>query len=129
MRVIPTGPTTVNTEYQVFRNPDSDMAIFQRAADFFEGIELEDYDLMNGVQKNLNRGVYVSGPLHTQRESGVAYFKQLVQQELQKHADEEASAGREIWPARRNQQLPNTINKQEEFAAKVCECGKTNGCA
>ncbi|KAL1847984.1 hypothetical protein Daus18300_013744 [Diaporthe australafricana] len=87
MRVIPTGPTTVITEYQTFRNPDSPMDVFQRAADFFEGIELEDYDLCNGVQKNLNSDVYVHGPLHSQRESGVLYFKKLVREELKKHLD------------------------------------------
>ena len=129
MRVVPTGPTTVNTEYQVFRNPESSMEIFQRAADFFEGIELEDYDLMNGVQRNLSSGVYVQGPLHTQRESGVAYFKTLVQQELHAHARDEAKAGHEIWPAKRNQQLHGTVQEQEEFAEKVCACGIASGCA
>ncbi|KAL4915096.1 Rieske [2Fe-2S] iron-sulfur domain-containing protein [Aspergillus aurantiobrunneus] len=65
-----------------FPNPASPQDVFDRAAAFFEGIELEDYDLCNGVQKNLNAGVYVHGPLHASREGGVLYFKNLVQGKL-----------------------------------------------
>ncbi|KAK5436744.1 hypothetical protein LTR34_002375 [Exophiala xenobiotica] len=123
MRVIPTGPTTVTTEYQTFRNPASDMDIFQRAADFFEGIELEDYDLMNGVQKNLNAGVYVQGPLHTKREGGVLYFKSLIQADLKKHmAIETEVGGRQVWPAKRSQQLHKDVVEQEQFCSAVCAC-------
>lgn len=124
MRVIPTSPTTVTTEYQVYRNPNSSEEIFQKAASFFEGIELEDYDLCNGVQQNLNTGVYVQGPLHTKRERGVLYFKSLVQADLKKHLREEQAAGREIWPAKRNQQLHKEIVEQEQFCSAVCACAQ-----
>lgn len=120
MRVIPTSPTSVTTEYQVFRHPDSSLDVFQRAADFFEGIELEDYDLMNGVQKNLNSGVYVHGPCHTTRESGVLYFKHLVEEQLKQHREKEKNAGHEIWPAQRKQELHAEVNEQERFCDAVC---------
>lgn len=129
MRVIPTSPTAVTTEYQVFRNPSSPDDVFQRAADFFEGIELEDYDLCNGVQKNLNSGVYVHGPLHVKRESGVLYFKKLVRETLKEHMAEESEVGGEIWPARRNQQLHSAVNEEQQFCANVCACGMRNGCS
>ncbi len=116
------------TEYQTFRNPASREDVFQRAADFFEGIELEDFDLMNGVQKNLNSGVYVHGPVHTKRESGVLYFKHLVQKELNAHMEREIEAGREIWPAQRNQELHGDVSEQEQFSAAICACGKQGGC-
>jgi phenylpropionate dioxygenase-like ring-hydroxylating dioxygenase large terminal subunit len=125
MRVIPTSPTTVITEYQTFRNPESSMDVFQRAADFFEGIELEDYDLCNGVQKNLNSNVYMHGPLHSKRESGVLYFKKLVKDELKKHLDLERQAGHEIWPARRRQQLHHGVSEDESICAAICSRGKT----
>lgn len=125
MRVIPSGPTTVITEYQTFRNPDSSMDVFQRAADFFEGIELEDYDLCNGVQKNLNSGVYMHGPLHSKRESGVVYFKKLVREEVKKHLDLEQAAGHDIWPARRSQQLHDGVAEDEKICSAVCGRGKT----
>ncbi|CAG8104288.1 unnamed protein product [Penicillium olsonii] len=123
MRVVPTGPTTVTTEYQVYRNPDSPEEAFNRAGEFFEGIELEDYDLMNGVQKNLNSGVYVHGPLHPQREGGVLYFKHLVQTQLKEHWDVERAAGEKIYPAKRNNQLHAAVQEQEQLATDVCACG------
>lgn len=123
MRVLPTSATTVTTEYQVFRNPVSRDDVFQRAADFLESIELEDYELMNGVQKNLNSGVFVNGPLHTHRENGVVYFKNLVQDKVKEHWKEEVAAGGEIWPARRNQQLHAAVPEQERFCQDVCACG------
>lgn len=124
MRVIPAGPTTVITEYQTFRNTESSMEVFQRAADFFEGIELEDYDLCNGVQQNLNSDVYVHGPLHSKRESGVLYFKKLVKEELKKHLDLEREAGHEVFPARRTHQLHDAISEDEDMCAAVCSRGK-----
>lgn len=123
MRVVPTSSTTVTTEYQVFRNPASPAEAFERAAAFFEGIELEDYDLCNGVQRNLNSGVYVHGPLHGARESGVLYFKELVQRELRGHWDWEVERGEEIWPAQRRQQLHAKVDGEEQFARDVCACG------
>ena len=127
MRVVPTGPTAVTTEYQVFRNLDSGQGVFQRAADFFEGIELEDYDLMNGAQKNLNSGVYVRGPCHTTRESGVLYFKHLVKEQLMQHFQQEKEEGREIWPAKRKQQLHAEVDKLERFCDTVCSRGEKFG--
>lgn len=120
MRVIPTGPTTVTTEYQTFRNPESTEDVFQRAANFFEGIELEDYDLMNGVQRNLNTGVFVQGPLHAKRESGVVYFKELVKEELKKHRQREEEIEHEIWPAQRRQELGIGVDEEERFCDAVC---------
>lgn len=124
MRVVPTGPTTVTTEYQTFRNPNSADDVFQRAADFFEGIELEDYDLMNGVQQSLNTGVYVQGPLHTKREGGVLYFKKLIAADLKKHMVEETRTGQQIWPATRRQQLHQDVVEQEKFCSDVCACAR-----
>ncbi|KAI9367335.1 Rieske [2Fe-2S] iron-sulfur domain-containing protein [Aspergillus egyptiacus] len=122
-RVLPTSATTVRTEYQVFRNPASPQDAFDRAAEFFEGFEMEDYDLCTGVQQNLDRGVYVQGPLHDKRESGVVYFKNLVNQQLREHWEEEVKAGEEIWPAKRRQQLHAKVGDEEKFARDVCACG------
>ncbi|KAJ5702895.1 hypothetical protein N7488_010443 [Penicillium malachiteum] len=129
MRVVPASATTVTTEYQVFRNPASPEDIFQGAADFFEGIELEDYDLCSGVQKNLNSGVYVHGPLHTNRESGVMYFKNFVKAQLEAHLKQESAVGHEIWPARRDQQLHSKVSGEENIRADVCACGLKGGCS
>ncbi|KAF4951723.1 hypothetical protein FSARC_12846 [Fusarium sarcochroum] len=122
MRVVPKTATTVTTEYEVYRNPESDIETFNKAAEFFEGIELEDYDLMNGVQANLNNNVFVNGPLHKARESGIFAFKRLVQKHLQEHREIEAAMGCQVHPARRNQQLYKTISDEEKFCGDVCAC-------
>ncbi|KIW92810.1 uncharacterized protein Z519_06659 [Cladophialophora bantiana CBS 173.52] len=124
MRVILAGHNTVITEYQTFRSPASTQDTFQRSADFFEGIELEDYDLVNGVQRSLDSGVYVHGPLHTTREGGVLSFKKLVRQQLNDHVKLEAATSRKIWPAERNQQLHAAVGKEEKFCSVVCECAR-----
>lgn len=130
MRVVPTGPITVTTEYEVYRNPASPNEAFDRAAEFFESIELEDYDLMNGVQKNLNAGVFVNGPLHSAREGAILHFNRLIQKNLEEHRKEEEAAGHIIKPAQRNQQLYKSIQAQENFCAGVCACkAEANGAA
>lgn len=130
MRVVPTGPTTVTTEYEVYRNPASPNEAFDLAAEFFESIELEDYDLMNGVQKNLNAGVFVNGPLHSAREGAILHFNRLIQKNLEEHRKEEEAAGHIIKPAQRNQQLYKSIQAQENFCAGVCACkAEANGAA
>ena len=63
------------------------------------------------------------GPLHSKRESGVLYFKQLVQQQLKRHFDAEAQRGQEIWPAKRYQQLHTSVDTEEQFCAAVCGRG------
>lgn len=75
---------------------------------------------MNAVQKSLNAGIYMHGPLHTKRESGVLYFKGLVREQLKKHFATEAAEGREIWPAKRYQQLHSTVYEEEDFCAAIC---------
>lgn len=123
MRVIPTSATTVTTEYQTFRNPEASEDAFQRAAEFFEGIELEDYDLMNNVQKSLNAGIYMHGPLHSKRESGVLYFKKIVKEQLERHFEVEKREEREVWAARRYQQLHGAVREEEQFCRAVCGVG------
>lgn len=122
MRVVPKTPTTVTTEYEVYRNPKAAPEHFDRAAEFFEGIELEDYYLMNNVQQNLVKGVFVNGPLHSSRESGTMAFKRLVKKDLEKHFEAEKKKGGEINPARRETQLHPSIALEEKFCGKVCAC-------
>ena len=122
MRVVPKSPTTVTTEYEVYRNPNSKREHFDLAGEFFEGIELEDYELMNGVQQNLVNNVFVNGPLHSARESGTMAFKRLVKKDLEAHFEAEKKAGAEINPARRATQLHPTIDIEEKFCGEVCAC-------
>ncbi|KAI8272903.1 hypothetical protein K4K56_002236 [Colletotrichum sp. SAR 10_98] len=122
MRVVPKTPTTVTTEYEVYRNKNSPREHFDRAGEFFEGIEIEDFHLMNGVQKNLVTNVFVNGPLHSKRESGTMAFKRLLKKDLDKHWEAEKKARAEIYPARRNTQIHPSINVEERFCGDICAC-------
>lgn len=124
----PTGPTTVTAEYQVFRNPAAPEADFKKASQFYEEVEREDVVLCNGVQQNLNTGIYVHGPLYSKREAAVIRLKELIEKDLNAHREQEAAVGHEIWPAQRNQQLHKDVARQEKLAANVCACGKENCC-
>ncbi|CAH0041846.1 unnamed protein product [Clonostachys rhizophaga] len=122
MRVVPKTPTTVTTEYEVYRNPNSAREHFDRAAEFFEGIEVEDFHLMNGVQQNLGNNVFVNGPLHSKRESGTMAFKRLLKKDLEKHFEAEKKLGAEIHYSRRNTQIHPSIKVEENFCGEVCAC-------
>ncbi|CAG9951583.1 unnamed protein product [Clonostachys rosea f. rosea IK726] len=122
MRVVPKTPTTVTTEYEVYRNPNSAREHFDRAAEFFEGIEVEDFHLMNGVQQNLGNNVFVNGPLHSKRESGTMAFKRLLKKDLEKHFEAEKKLGAEIHYSRRNTQIHPSIKLEENFCGEVCAC-------
>ncbi len=106
----------------MYRNKNSRREHFDRAAEFFEGIEIEDYHLMTGVQKNLVNNVFVNGPLHSSRESGTMAFKRLLKKDLEAHWEAEKNARAEIHPARRNTQLHPSINVEEKFCGDICAC-------
>ncbi|VUC24984.1 unnamed protein product [Clonostachys rosea] len=120
--VVPKTQTTVTTEYEVYRNPNSAQEHYDRAAEFFESIEIEDFHLMNGVQQNLGNNVFVNGPLHSTRESGTMAFKRLLKKDLEKHFEAEKKLGAEIHLSRRNTQNHPNINVEENFCGEVCAC-------
>ncbi|KAF9877539.1 hypothetical protein CkaCkLH20_05239 [Colletotrichum karsti] len=64
-----------------------------QAAAFYDEVYRDDVVLCNGVQQNLNRGVYVDGPLHSKRESAVIHLKKLISKDLQAHMEEETRQG------------------------------------
>lgn len=69
----------------MYRKPNYEVGHYERAAEFLEGIEIEDYRLMNDVQQNLVNGVFVKDSLHSTRESGTMAFKRLLRKNLVKH--------------------------------------------
>ena len=104
MRCIPTGPKTSRQEFDVFKlhtqkgTPED----YQAMIEFYKRVESEDVALCNATQRNMERGVYVAGPLHPFREEGVIAFQEMVQRLLQEHLVLEAANGSEIWPARQD---------------------------
>lgn len=123
MRIIPTGPRTVTQEYEVFRNIHITDEEFQDADKFFKEFEYEDKALCENVGCNLASNTYVQGPLHPEKENGVLHFKTLVKSELKKHDALEKGVGKQIWPARRDQELESSVDEDESFCKGICGTG------
>lgn len=124
MRVIPTSPAIVITEFQTFRNPRVSTEVLPRVAGFYLGIEREDHDLCNGVRKILNSNyssAMCMGPLYPYSESGVLYLKKSIKEELRRHLYLEKEAGHEVITARLKQVLYDGISKDEDVCAAICD--------
>ncbi|KIW19512.1 hypothetical protein PV08_00084 [Exophiala spinifera] len=119
LRSIPTGPTTVRNEYEVYRHKDATDAEFKKMDEFFKQVEREDKELCNGAQVNLNVGRYTAGQLEPKGEEGVLYFQNMVRQALKSHRDEEVKLGREIWPTRPAAAQSDDI----QFCESLGSCG------
>ena len=89
-------------EYEVYRHKDASDTDFDNIDQIFKRVLAEDKWLCNGAQRTFNAGVHVSGPLHTQYESGPLYFQSLVKDAVMEHRKEEVKQKREIWPASRS---------------------------
>lgn len=122
MRTIPTGPTTARQEYDVYKlnTPHATPEAHQRMLGFYQKVIQEDLDLCNASQKNLSRGVYVSGPLHPFHEEGVVAFQQMVTEKLARHLQEEKIAGRELWPA---EHQSKGSDRAKGICTEVLSCG------
>ncbi|KAK2786926.1 hypothetical protein FQN53_005872 [Emmonsiellopsis sp. PD_33] len=98
-RCVPVTATSVRMEYEVYRHGSCSDEEFAEMDAFMKQVEEEDRVLCTLVQRNLNVGVYRSGPLHPHDEVGVAYVKELVKRAVVSHVEREKEEGREIWPA------------------------------
>ena len=86
---------------------------------FYQKVTQEDIDLCNAAQQNLQRGVYVSGPLHPFHEEGVLAFQNMVKKVLAKHVEDEQKAGKKIWPAER---IQDEFGQADETCTKILAC-------
>lgn len=67
-RVVPISATQTSMEYEVYRHNDATDEEFTHLSDFFKVVMQEDKQLCNGVQKNLESGIFMSGELHPRVE-------------------------------------------------------------
>jgi phenylpropionate dioxygenase-like ring-hydroxylating dioxygenase large terminal subunit len=105
MRTVPTGPTATRQEYDVYKlnTPNASPEAHQRMTEFYQKVTQEDIDLCVEVQKNMQRSVFSSGPLHPFHEEGVIAFQETLKGILSSHRDAESEAGKQLWPAERVQ--------------------------
>jgi hypothetical protein len=76
--------------------------------------------LYENVGINLAGNTYVQGSLHPRKENGVLDFKGLGETELKKHDALKKTKRRQIWPARRSQELESTVQGGEDFCNEIC---------
>ncbi len=144
MRVVPTSAVTTSMQYEVFRHRKASDAVFKDLDGYFKQVENEDKQLCNGVQRNLNAGVYVNGNLQPFNEKviaqdpgsggqedelmllkqGVLYFQELVKRNLVNHRREEESKGGEIWPSTRKAIESASLDEEIGFCTKL-DCGSS----
>jgi hypothetical protein len=95
MRSVPVSPTTTRQEYDIYRlhTPLATPEAHSRMRKFYEQVTAEDVEVCDLVQKNLERGVFVRGPLHPVHERGVKAFQNMVVERLRRHLEEESVVG------------------------------------
>jgi hypothetical protein len=85
--------------YQIFRKKGASPELFDMVDSLYKQIMGEDKELANGVQKNMERGVFVNGRMHPRVESGALHLQARTRELVKRHAEAEKKAGRQIWPA------------------------------
>lgn len=116
MRCVPTSATTCSMEYEVYRHKDASDKDFEEIDGFFKRVLGEDKWLCNHTQASLSAGVYVSGRLHSEYESGPLYFQELVKAAVLEHSKEEKKLGKEVWPAAQTV-TGDKVTKELEFCS------------
>lgn len=103
---------------------------------FYRKVVDEDFALCEKVQRNLERGVFVMGPLHPFHEEGAQAFQSMVLKVLREQVEKEREAGREIWAARpaaqgigKSELLGDVVTNGDSDGRSLCEqmlgCDKT----
>lgn len=122
---MPTGPSTTNVYYEVYRNKHSSEEQFQQINTIYKRIMSEDKSLCVLAQKNLNAGVFLNGELHPHIEKGALYFQKLCRKAVYEWHKKEKAAGKEVWPAR--QTLPSSagISNEDVDFCNSLSCSST----
>lgn len=118
MRCVPTSPTTVSLEYEVYRHLEASDYDFNYIDSFFKRVLDEDKHLCNAAQKNLNAGLFVNGQMHPDLESAPLFFQNVVRGLVKKHREDERAKGQEIWPAKRL--IPSALQAATEEDGAFC---------
>ena len=78
-RIEPIKPKWCRVIYNLFRSPDIKYDDFENKEGKYQlEVSVEDQKLIPDIQRNLQAGIYTSGPLSTKYETGVAYFHDLI---------------------------------------------------
>lgn len=82
LRMEPHGPGHTRLVYDYFRRPDVPAEEFAAVVAYGIEVTLEDQWITPLVQRNLDAGIYESGPLSPKHENGVYHFHEMVRAAL-----------------------------------------------
>lgn len=77
-RVLPLPNNRCRVEFDFFYAPDTDEERRRRDLAFSDEVQREDIAICEMVQRHLDSGAYLPGPLHPVRETGVIHFQTLL---------------------------------------------------
>lgn len=124
-RFLPQSPNTTKMHYQIFRNINAKQEHFDLINDLYKQVMNEDKGLAAGVQKNLERGLFINGQLNPRVESAVLHQQARTREIVKEHSEKEKVAGRQIWPAAQVPSTNKASQEDEEFCASLA-CAPSN---
>ena len=116
-RFLPQSPRKTKMHYQIFRNKKSTQELFDKVNILYKQVMSEDKALAAGVQRNMDRRLFVNGQMHPRVESGALHQQAKMREAVKEHAADEQAAGRQIWPAAHVQTTDVVTKDDEDFCA------------
>lgn len=120
LRVLPVSSNRTLLLYDIYRKK-ADPSKVKDFVDFMQQLNVEDFYLCEDAQKNLDIGIYSTGPLHPDRENGVIFYQTEVMKMALDHLEQETKAGHVIAPAFVN--IPSATPTEVEENKNMLENG------
>ena len=130
MRSAPLYASRTRQEYDVYKlnTASASAEKHERMVKFYQKVVDEDFAPCEGVQRNLERGVWEKGPLHPFHEEGVRAFQGYVLGALKEHVEREEKVGRQIWAARPGSGASGVDDREGDVSGILSYCDKASGC-
>lgn len=122
-RFLPLSANKTKMHYQIFRHRDAKPELFKLVNDLYVQVMTEDKDMVSGVQRNLQRGLFVNGELHSRVESAALHTQAKTREAVMQHRKMEEQEGRKIWPAVRTDLGQDQETKEDEEFCASLTCG------
>ncbi|KAJ5692549.1 hypothetical protein N7462_001972 [Penicillium macrosclerotiorum] len=122
-KFFPKGPGSSKMNYEIYRNRNSSDADFKLISEMYARVMSEDKVLCINAQKNLDRGVFISGQLHPKYEKAPLFFQSTVRDVITEHFNREKSEGHQIWPARQKLPENSQVGDADEAICTGLSCG------
>jgi len=100
-RANPLSPTKTRLDFEIFISksaPENDIRSFIK---YVETIANREREFCEDTQRNMTRGVFYTGKLHLETESGIIHHQRFIKHHLTDHFEKEVQHGQEIFYASR----------------------------